>query len=134
MAWDTNAVSAMAEYPSVFAPPSVYGSGIAFNDPMTGRHLLFAAEYFAASVETMCISPLTITGARDDAGALEITVRLSVPMTARHLLLVAKFLAASVEKMCIPPLTITSVREVDGALELTMRLAVPSTIDVPSEE
>lgn len=133
MSLDINAVSAMAEYPGVFAAPSAYGSGIAFSDPMTGRHLLFAAEYLAASVETMRIPPLAIIGARDVGGSLELTVRFSVQMSVRHLLFAAEFLTEAVETMCVPPVTITSACEVDGALELTIRLAVPITIDVPAE-
>lgn len=81
MSWNPHAVAAMATYPDVFASPSAYGSGISFSDPMTGRHLLFAAEYLDAGVETMCIPPLTITGAREVNGSLELTIRLAVPIT-----------------------------------------------------
>ena len=80
MSWNPHAVAAMATYPDVFASPSAYGTGIAFADPITGKHLLYAAEYLDAGVELMCIPPLTTTGAGEVGGSLELTIRLAVPI------------------------------------------------------
>ena len=81
MSWDPFAAAALAHYPDVFACPSAYGMGIDFADPMSGKHLMYAAEFLSAGVESMCIPPLMITNARDSGGSLEITIRLAVPIT-----------------------------------------------------
>lgn len=81
MSWNPHAAAALVAFPDVFASPSAYGAGIAFADPISGKHLLYAAEFLDSGVETMCIPPLTITGAREVNGSLELTIRLAVPIT-----------------------------------------------------
>lgn len=81
MAWNPHAAAAVQAFPDIFASPESYGSGIAFADPVTGKHLLYAADFLDAGVQNLCVPPLTITGAREVNGSLEITIRLAVPIT-----------------------------------------------------
>lgn len=81
MSWNPHAAAAVQAFPNVFAVPEAYGAGIAFADPITGCHLLYAADYLDAGVQHMCIPPLTITSVREVGGSLELTIRLAVPIT-----------------------------------------------------
>lgn len=81
MSWNPHAVAALEAFPNIFASPECYGSGISFADPVTCQHLLFAADFLHAGVHNMCIPPITITGAREINGSLELTIRLAVPIT-----------------------------------------------------
>lgn len=81
MSWNPHAYAAVQAFPDLFASPESYGSGIAFADSVTGKHLLYAADFLDAGVQNLCVPPLTITGAREIKGSLEITIRLAVPIT-----------------------------------------------------
>lgn len=80
MSWNIHAVAAMSAFPDVFAPPSAYGHGISFADPVSGKHFLYAADYLDAGVQHACIPPLVITGVREVEGTLELTIRIAVPI------------------------------------------------------
>ncbi|UFM66814.1 hypothetical protein LOS78_12850 [Paracoccus sp. MA] len=81
MSWNPHAAAALVAFPDVFASPSAYGFGIDFADPITGKHLLYAADFLDGGVQNACIPPLTITSAREVGGSLELTIRLAVPIT-----------------------------------------------------
>lgn len=81
MSWNPHAIAAVQAFPNVFASPEHYGAGISFADPVTGKHLLFAADFFNGGVHNLCVPPLTITDAREVNGSLELTMRLSAPIT-----------------------------------------------------
>lgn len=111
MSWNPHALAAILAYPDVFADHSAFGTGINFSDPSTGKHLLFAADYFDASVERLCLPSLRITSAREVEGTLEIIINPATFFTGSGLHPASTISTATVTTFPIFPRPISILTE-----------------------